>query len=1297
MEDFEYSVEICDRDWECFFAECEASNLLPPSLAGVDDSGMSDIDETGSLLANRLQTIDQTAGLPEADRSIDGPPDCGGSPMERYHSIHAVAGMESVLSGSEEDIHLQCVNVFFERMNHCTGSERLTEPSRARDVKCRAAVVEEEERVSDGKQASRSFWPKNIPKSLSASGETAVCNETTEPVETVCKINPGKKYALGAEIAPKLAAASNFVLQTRKSAKPETRFSSGEELRTETRVNVSTPVNQCRDSPGGVGCSETPPGETCTSRQDVAREDLLKSPVSISKKHLIGSLRNLETVTHVKSKGDQSADAAQMDAARTGKSSSQQSSPSPSIKRKRRKKRRPSVESAESVHGYERKVLVKQSDSEEECSAWRGAKGLWLSEDLKLSCLIRPHKECLSVFPVKPNLKNIQIDYLDQYSRNQHLAESIVTKGRRKETELAENNTGNDRSINASSQTDSSATSPSRGTEKVGKDLQQNIKLRVEELTGWPVVITDGVTGQTETGKNGRNDTQAGSLQQSDKMNPSVICCEDERNPESSTAEVQSIHILSSAESNDPVDVRQSDKLSAAKSVLAVEAGHSGRDEHILRGREAEPQQRLESDGQDRRRDSSTRERPRRPPPASSSGDTKPKEFKTRFCPSLDTSSKVGCAESPDSSYAWPSKHFWAESPTSFAVDFTPHQLDLSLVSHTLSKLQVFSEKNTTADGAELAASQIMSSQSGDPFPCGESIVERRRETRPPTSEDLPTRPSDVTPGSSCCTRHTGPALSTLNINTTDMSGSYFPDMSVKRNYHGDRRETPLMMMEERHKGVGPSEYQSQSASNDTTDSTCEDVIAASEADCEPEKAPDSKHSVFAMSSFWREMEMVTINDILGLRMISKAAPSSSLLPIQESEETRRFAITDSSFFTQLDELGNKDPQSDPNFTETGPGSVVAASSFSSSGVLMSTSSEGAQTKISKNISVRNLHALQSESVKCTRKVQTLQTLDEGGLPKEERFTDVHKQEKASSSTESFGISLTDIFQYLFRGKPSVPSQSVTDNITTFFTDGSSVPETYDRFFSDFDTESFFNPLVPADELVPAFSHSRSAKRNLQFPEAYEHFFASSSSDESSVESDEDGGGPVRVVTRFDRASSAPPISTDMYENFFTDRDLRQSLFWKATLSFRNMTLTGSAVQKQILSNPPSRVAVRKRGRSPGRTLHPLHALGNQHVKFPDTRLYQQPFRCEDLQAVVSNPRLDASLLPLRQSDMCLVCIAFASWVLKTANPQVGDTWKAVLLANVSALSAIRYLRKYVKMEAATSEKNRSNTTSSDS
>ncbi|XP_040050037.2 uncharacterized protein perm1a [Gasterosteus aculeatus] len=1264
MDDFEYSVEICDRDWDCFFAQCEDSNLLPPSLAGVDDSGMSDIDETGSHLTTRLLKIDQTAGLLAADRSIDGPPDCEGSPTERYLGKHAVAGMESVLSGSEEDIHLQSVNVFFERLNRCT------EPSRARDVKHREAAEEKEEeeerrRVSDGKQASRSSWPKNIPKlkSLSASGGTAVSKETTAPVETVSKINTVKKYVLGAEISPE-SAASNSALQTHKSA--ETRLFSGEELRSETRVNETTLPNRCHDSPEGVICSETTPVETRAPLQDVDREDLSKSQLSISKKGFTDSLSNLEMVKHVKGKGNQNADVVQMEATRTCKTSSRESPPSASVRRKRRKKRRLSVESAESVHEYERQASAKHSDSEEERSAWRRATGLCLSEDLKLSYLITPQKECISVLPVKPNLKNIKIDHLDQYSQYQYLPERIVTKERPKET----NNVTNDGSLNPSSQTDNSATSAPRNTGKVDKNLQQNIKLHIEETTEWPVVITDAVTGKTETAPRGSNDSHAGSLQH--KTSQSVICCEDERNPESCAAEVKSIRILSSAESNDPVEVRQNDRVSAAKSVLAVEAGHSGRDEHMLRGRGAEPQQQLEIDSEDKRRYGSARESPPRPPSASSSDDTKPKEFKTRFCPVLEISSKVSCAKSPsDTSYALPNRHFWAKSPNRFAIDFTPQQTNLSLVSHTLSKLQVPSEKNTTADGAGLAASQ-MSSQSGNPLRSGESIAESRRETRPSASEDLPTHPSDITPVSPCCTTDTGSALS-ISESTTDVSGSSF--LSVKQNYHGDRRQTP------------------------PTDHKCEDVVTAPKADCEPQKAPDSKHSVFAMSSFWREMEMLTINDILGLRMISKAAPPSSLVPTQESEETRRFAITDSGFFTQLDgsmlELPHKDPQSDPNFTETRSGSVVAANSSSSSGVVWENISqpEGAQTKISKNVSVRNLHALQSESAKYARKVQTLQTLDEGGLQREEHFTEVHmpEQEKASLSTESYGISLTDIFQYLFRGKQSAPSQSVTENITAFFTDGNSVPETYDHFFSDFDTESFFFPLVPAED------HSRSANRNLQFPEAYEHFFASSSSDESSVESDaEDGGGPVRVVTRFDHASSAPPTSTDVYEDFFTDSDLRQNFFWNASLSFRNMTLTGSAVPKQTLSNPPSRAAVRKRGRSPARTLHPLHAVGNQHGTFPEKLLYQRPFRCEDVQAVVSNPRLDASLLPLRQSDMCLVCIAFASWVLKTANPQVGDTWKAVLLANVSALSAIRYLRKYVKMEAAASEKDGSNTAPSD-
>lgn len=51
--------------------------------------------------------------------------------------------------------------------------------------------------------------------------------------------------------------------------------------------------------------------------------------------------------------------------------------------------------------------------------------------------------------------------------------------------------------------------------------------------------------------------------------------------------------------------------------------------------------------------------------------------------------------------------------------------------------------------------------------------------------------------------------------------------------------------------------------------------------------------------------------------------------------------------------------------------------------------------------------------------------------------------------------------------------------------------------------------------------------------------------------------------------------------------------------------------------------------------------------------------------AIIFFEGLDAPFLPLRQSDMCLVCIAFASWVLKTANPQVGDAWKAGMLIDM--------------------------------
>lgn len=37
----------------------------------------------------------------------------------------------------------------------------------------------------------------------------------------------------------------------------------------------------------------------------------------------------------------------------------------------------------------------------------------------------------------------------------------------------------------------------------------------------------------------------------------------------------------------------------------------------------------------------------------------------------------------------------------------------------------------------------------------------------------------------------------------------------------------------------------------------------------------------------------------------------------------------------------------------------------------------------------------------------------------------------------------------------------------------------------------------------------------------------------------------------------------------------------------------------------------------------------------------------------------ESTFSTLKQSDMCLVCIAFASWVLTSSDPKAADAWKA--------------------------------------
>ncbi|KAM7404572.1 hypothetical protein PAMP_011909 [Pampus punctatissimus] len=1185
MEDFEYSVEISDRDWDCFFKECEECNLLPPSLAGVDDSGMSDIDDTGSILAKRAQKVDLTAGLSEADCPIDGPPDCEGSPVEHFLSKHGIGGMESVLSGSEEDIHLQSVNIFFERMKNLTEAEKLPEPSQIKAGKNREAI-QEEELCSDGKRASSSTLPKNIPKlnSLPVRGETAGGKETTEPVNTIRNINTMKKVQPGSKTLHE-PAASNSVLKTNMSTSTETQLFIEEEACTETRANEETLQNQSPDTPV---CSETSPNankvikvKMCMLFDDVKREDMSSGQCKTDSQH------NLEILSNVKWKEEQNPHFLHSNTTYTNKATSQESSPSASIKRKRRKKRQLSTDPAESGNRYDR-----QSESGEEEYAWRGGRALCLSEDIDLFYLNKSQKNVMS--------------------------------------------------------TSSSVTNNFPGMIS-GNEIKANLSHSIPPC--------DSQCPSTETANSERRYVHAGSLRQSDKKSHNLIIgCENEQNLKCCQAEVESIthSILLSADSYDrAVEVIQNDKQSTAKTVLAAEAGNSGRDNHTLCQSKAEPQQQLEIECNNKDRYSCTLGKTHLP--LSETGGISSDVLKLpahNIKSQTEILTQVSCAKlTSDCINSLSDKSCLCKSLSSLAINTSVQETEHPL--ETLSKLDVLPESANLAE--------VMVVYSGNSFSSGEMNLpgnSHHRETNLDTES----------------------VMSLSHENSTGMFVSSCSSVS-QNNSEGQGEKTPSILAtngeDEEDATSGPK---GQTISHETAGSKCdlvfraEDAFTASKDERETKNAPDSKHSVFAMSSFWNEMEKLTINDILGLRMNSKTAPASSLTPSEESEESDMFTMTDSGFFTQQEpEQTGKDMFINPNSSESNSGSVTALDSTSLRDVMwesepvpvslaadiypetmkltsvsdvsqpgFSRSAQKYLRKISKNVSVHDLHALESEACSNAWKGQTLQTLDEGESEKLEFFTEGYmpKQDKAtnclpSSSIENYRISLTDIFQYIFGQKQPVPSQSATDNINTCYTDGDSVPETYDHFFSEFDTESFFCPLITAEdqnELAPIFSCSRSKNRNLQFPEAYDYFFASSSSDDSSVESDEEEScSPVRVVTRFTRKTSTAQISTDIYENFFTDSDIKQNFFWKNTFSFRNFNFTGATVQKQTSSSPLSLVPMRQSGRSLQRTICPVNALGNQDMTYPDLLLYhledrisrqlaQQPFRHEDLQTAVSNP-----------------------------------------------------------------------------
>lgn len=1204
MEDFEYSVEICDRDWECFYAECEECNLLPPSLAGVE-SGMSDFDETGSILTKIVQEFVPTTAFSEVDHPKDGLPESEGSPVDNYLSKHALGGMESILSGSEEDIHLQSVNVFLERLRNDAEAEKFTMPSQARDGKQRAAI-QEEGHCGGGKQSSTNSWAENGPmfNSVSTKGEIAV-GQGIEPVITNSNVKKTKTTDKPCSNIVPESAGITPLLKDNQSPHPLAKLFITEEPCAEAKINEATQSTQCHYSWNPVDTTSqtnTAMKKMCTTLDDVKQKHLLGS-TSLERRCSYDSWSDHDMLTY--ERPIDGLGVAESEATNTNKSASQHSSPSAAVKRKRRKKRR-LTEPAESVYGYEKQDFIKPSDSEEDQSAMRAGMGHCVFNDVNLltNGLLKrvipstTEYSTISNCSVKVYAEDIKANNLSYHSPEQEVY---------KVTESVENNTTDGRTV-----TPLTVVVASNSVDKTTQSMNCS-RLQVEKsgvlnkCPFFPVLKTDSSNVESILNKpaySERNQVHVQSPQHSNTNTSSTICCESEQ---PCKVEVKSMYlsILPSAEFS---DCTVNDELSALNSPLAEDAGISGRPSNTVHQQLLEPG----GDFKDQNGDSPEKTQFSLPEVSTNNsdpGNTNPEQLNARTCSFSEISPQVTFVESVlDTQESQPDKFCQSQCPdTSISGEPTEHPEMLQ----TCSKYKVVSESDTTAE-----------------LHCH----------------------SDITPVSSCCTLDTQSMTSLSNESITEMSDCSCIAVS------GNDLRSPCdkTSQKKQEEGDGPK---SHSVLNDAPDFKCdlvlkaEDSVALIKAECQPELVADSKNSVFAMSSFWSEMEKLTINDILGLRMTSKAVSDRHLPPLQENEQTDEFDLADSGFFNQLDEPKSEQTPDDTSSIRNSVEVTSKSADIYADDTILTPVTDAPQAvapgadqmglrKISKNVSVQNLPALEAGSN--TWKRQTLETLLEEELEKPDHFVggDISIKDEdaeclASSAEDNCGISLSGIFNFIFGRRQSHSSQPATDNISSLYTYGNSVPETYDEFFSEFDTENFFYPFINAkdqdkDEPVPVLSCPSSTNRNIQYPEVYDYFFASSSSDESSAESDEeDNHGPVRVVTRFNRTSSTSKFPTDMYDHFFTDKDLKQNFFWKNLFSFRNMSFTASRAKQQTLSN--SLVAVTPSVRSFQRTFHPIKTLGNQNVMFSDSPLYpfedrfsgqltQQHFSYETLQMTSPNP-----------------------------------------------------------------------------
>uniref|UniRef100_A0A668ST89 Uncharacterized protein n=1 Tax=Oreochromis aureus TaxID=47969 RepID=A0A668ST89_OREAU len=408
-------------------------------------------------------------------------------------------------------------------------------------------------------------------------------------------------------------------------------------------------------------------------------------------------------------------------------------------------------------------------------------------------------------------------------------------------------------------------------------------------------------------------------------------------------------------------------------------------------------------------------------------------------------------------------------------------------------------------------------------------------------------------------------------------------------------------------------------------------------------KAVGHSQPVYAISAFWDEMEKLTINDILQLRMNRCSSPretGEATTPNVDESPTNHGPLVDTveynlSCSTPMDMSDTADSDYFTQADESKPD--LSSCEFSTSDfeeeywqfVGTSRNPSPDPHRKNKHKDFAGTLALPRQLTK-SKSMQNIQTLN-----REDASLPALLGNDESSLFFSRCQSLAE--NTAFKLSDSLGTQIPLSFLSSidFLDYQISYPEVFEYFFTE-----------DKEKPIPIFSCSHPTVRELTLPKL-DYVFLSANSDEV------DDISPLRIVSHsFIQAHQ---------HGSTVEAAVGGSASWKSLLSIRKIHFhdkgsiwcrgSGDWVFPVDFEKIPSR------REDPG-ALVPSEGRVSPASSQLFRELEEQHFILETIQTT----RHQGIFSTLKQSDMCLVCIAFASWVLRSSDPEAADAWKAGMI-----------------------------------